>query len=224
MPSQHVETKTAKPRSRMTAAERRQQIIGVALDLFSKDGFRGTTTKSIAAAAGVSESIIFRHFATKEDLYTAILKHRAAQDGKDGWEAELKKCVERLDDEGLFTLLISKVIAAYREDPNFHRLMLYASLEGHEIANISDQKIGIPVYRFLCNYVSKRQRQGAFRKCEPGVIVFALAGMAVQYATTTVLLKRNFLTSSDDEVATNFARLLLAGVKKHADESVKLAG
>jgi TetR/AcrR family transcriptional regulator len=34
--------------------------------LFSKKGFRGTTTKEIAQAAGVSEAIIFRHFETKE--------------------------------------------------------------------------------------------------------------------------------------------------------------
>ena len=44
--------------------------------LFSERGFRGTTTKEIAQAAGVSEAIIFRHFATKEDLYTAIIDHK----------------------------------------------------------------------------------------------------------------------------------------------------
>ena len=57
----------------MAGEKRRLQILSVAVRLFSQRGFRGTTTKEIAHAAGVSEAIIFRHFATKDDLYTAII-------------------------------------------------------------------------------------------------------------------------------------------------------
>ena len=56
--------------ARMAAEDRRQQILDVAVQLFSQKGFRGTTTKEIAMAAGVNEAIIFRHFATKSELYT----------------------------------------------------------------------------------------------------------------------------------------------------------
>src|SRR5262245_15927735 len=62
---------------RMSAQDRRQQIIDVALKLFSEKGFRGTTTKEIALAAGINEAIIFRHFATKSDLYAAIIDQKA---------------------------------------------------------------------------------------------------------------------------------------------------
>src|SRR5215208_8490986 len=61
---------------RMCADDRRRQIAEVAMRLFSERGFRGTTTKEIAQAAGVSEAIIFRHFATKEELYTAIIDYK----------------------------------------------------------------------------------------------------------------------------------------------------
>src|SRR5919205_265124 len=61
---------------RMCADDRRKQIAEVAMRLFSERGFRGTTTKEIAQAAGVSEAIIFRHFATKDDLYTAIIDYK----------------------------------------------------------------------------------------------------------------------------------------------------
>src|SRR3712207_6339125 len=59
--------------ARMSADDRRRQIAEVTIRLFAERGFRGTTTKEIAQAAGVSEAIIFRHFATKEELYTAII-------------------------------------------------------------------------------------------------------------------------------------------------------
>lgn len=63
--------------ARMAGEERRLQIVRVAVSLFSQRGFRGTTTKEIANLAGVSEAMVFRHFATKEELYAAILDHKA---------------------------------------------------------------------------------------------------------------------------------------------------
>ena len=88
--------------SRLPAEERRKQLIEVAIDLFSKKGFGGTTTREIAAAAGVTEAIIFRHFATKQDLYTAILDYKGHSTGVDQWIAEAQSFMDRNDDEGLF--------------------------------------------------------------------------------------------------------------------------
>ena len=50
----------------MTGENRKLQILRVAIGLFSQRGFRGTTTKDIAAVAGVSEAMLFKHFATKQ--------------------------------------------------------------------------------------------------------------------------------------------------------------
>src|SRR5918999_3883172 len=65
--------------SRLSAEERRREIVRVAVKLFSQRGFRGTTTKEIAQAAGVSEAIIFRHFATKDELYSAIIDDKSCE-------------------------------------------------------------------------------------------------------------------------------------------------
>ncbi|HEX9962000.1 MAG TPA: helix-turn-helix domain-containing protein, partial [Pyrinomonadaceae bacterium] len=64
---------------RMSGDERRSQILQIAIKLFSQNGFRGTTTKEIARAAGVSEAMVFRHFATKDELYHAILDYKACE-------------------------------------------------------------------------------------------------------------------------------------------------
>jgi TetR/AcrR family transcriptional regulator len=61
------------PSNRMSATDRKQQLLETALDLFSRKGFEGTTTKELACAAGVAEAVIFRHFASKQALYTAAL-------------------------------------------------------------------------------------------------------------------------------------------------------
>ena len=67
----------------MAAEDRRHQILHVAVTLFSQRGFGGTTTKEIAQAAGVSEAMVFRHYATKQELYSAILDHKACSGRSD---------------------------------------------------------------------------------------------------------------------------------------------
>jgi AcrR family transcriptional regulator len=73
---------------RLPAAERRQELIETAIRLFSEGSYRGTTTSEIARAAGVSEPILYRHFASKRDLYLAALDHAWAE-LQQAWEAAL---------------------------------------------------------------------------------------------------------------------------------------
>ena len=61
--------------TRLPAAERRQALIETAIRVFSQGSYRGTTTAEIARAAGISEPILYRHFASKRDLYLAALDH-----------------------------------------------------------------------------------------------------------------------------------------------------
>ncbi len=60
-------------RTRLSAAERRQAVLASACRAFSQGSYRGTTTAEIARAARVSEPILYRHFASKRDLYLACL-------------------------------------------------------------------------------------------------------------------------------------------------------
>src|SRR5918912_318323 len=58
---------------RLPAAERRRALVDTALRVFAEGSYRGTTTKEIALEAGISEPILYRHFASKRDLYLACL-------------------------------------------------------------------------------------------------------------------------------------------------------
>ena len=55
----------------------RERILQAALRLFAERGYDGTTTKSIAEAAGVPSGLIFYHFDTKLGVLTAIMKERS---------------------------------------------------------------------------------------------------------------------------------------------------
>jgi len=58
---------------RLPAVERREAILRAALPRFAVRGFEGTTTRDLAAAAGVTEPILYRHFPGKAGLFAAVL-------------------------------------------------------------------------------------------------------------------------------------------------------
>jgi AcrR family transcriptional regulator len=62
------------PTRRMPRAQRREQIIDAATRAFAHAGFANTGLDAIAAEAGVSPVILYRHFASKADLYRAVLQ------------------------------------------------------------------------------------------------------------------------------------------------------
>ena len=59
--------------SRLTADERRNAIVAAATKVFAEKGFHGTTTRELAKAARVSEALLYKHFPSKESLYSAML-------------------------------------------------------------------------------------------------------------------------------------------------------
>jgi AcrR family transcriptional regulator len=59
--------------TRLDSDERRKAIVLAAVPLFARNGFAGTTTRELAAAAGVSEALLFKHFPSKQSLYREIL-------------------------------------------------------------------------------------------------------------------------------------------------------
>ena len=65
---------------RMTGDLRRQLILSAARRCFARNGFAGTTTKSVAAAASISEGLLFKHFPSKSALYAEILAEECEAD------------------------------------------------------------------------------------------------------------------------------------------------
>jgi len=58
----------------MTAAARREVIAAAAAELFAEHGYRGTSIEEIAGRSGVTPPVVYEHFASKVDLYRALLE------------------------------------------------------------------------------------------------------------------------------------------------------
>src|SRR5437660_10132615 len=108
---------------RFTAAGRREQILSVATRLFARQGFQGTTTKEIAAHAGVTEALIFRHFPSKDDLYWAVIeeKIKGASSPRERLRAKL---AAGGNDTEVLTGVAADVLERRAKDQTLSRLLL----------------------------------------------------------------------------------------------------
>lgn len=207
--------------ARMSAEGRKLQILQVAVTLFSQRGFGGTTTREIAQAAGVSEAMVFRHFATKQELYSAILDHKACSGDKMDPEKMVAEALKEKDDRAVFEQLALGALEHHECDPEFQRLLLHSALEGHELSEMFFEKFIRRVYELLGGYIAERQRDGALVNVDPAIIVRAFIGMIIHHSLNNNLWdpNRRLLKISNREAAKQFSEILLNGISVKAEST-----
>src|SRR3954454_17892351 len=63
------------PRTRMSADDRRAQVLAAATRAFARGGYAGTSTDAVAKEAGVSQPYVVRMFGTKLELFLEVFEH-----------------------------------------------------------------------------------------------------------------------------------------------------
>jgi AcrR family transcriptional regulator len=128
----------------MTSDLRRQLILSAAKRCFARHGFAGTTTKSVAAAASISEGLLFKHFSTKSALYAEILAEECEAD------PALHRLLELEPSTQTLVVLIREMVRHFQgvaETPDQQeaqrlRLMLTSHLDDGEFARLIYRKVG----------------------------------------------------------------------------------
>lgn len=116
---------------RVPAKTRRRQILGAAAKLFSQHGFDGATTRQIAKSAGVNEAIIFRHFASKEELYWAAV---AEQIRRRGCAGRLRCFDSSQATAGMLSEVARELLDRSDQDAALTRLLLFSALRNGELS------------------------------------------------------------------------------------------
>jgi AcrR family transcriptional regulator len=129
---------------RMTHDLRRQLILGAAKRCFARNGFAGTTTKSVAAAASISEGLLFKHFPSKAALYAEILAEECEADPDLahllGQEPSTRTLVELV--RGMVGHFMQISAGSDDEEEQRLRFMTTSHLEDGEFARLLYAKIG----------------------------------------------------------------------------------
>jgi AcrR family transcriptional regulator len=198
--------------SRLTASDRRQQILDVASGLFSLNGYQGTTTRQIAEEAGVNEALLFRHFPTKEKLYWTLIEELCSARGR---QQRMNRIFQQggSDFEVLRALALEFLNRSPR-DRQLTRLLWFTALENHELSAEFFNTFVAEFYKQLASHIAERIRAGAFRKCDPLLAARGFVGMVVYHFLVQELFGGEQYTRFEPEdVATTLSHIWLAGMQ-----------
>ena len=98
---------------RLPREQRRQQVLGAALEVFSSVGYHAASMDDIAERAGVSKPVLYQHFPGKLDLYLALLDA-----GLDDLRAAAKAALTTTTDNRLRVSAIVHAYFAFVEEPS----------------------------------------------------------------------------------------------------------
>jgi len=132
-------------RARLSAEERRAAVLESACQIFAKGGYHGATTAQIARTAGVTEPILYRHFASKRDLYLACLD-AAWNECRAMWELAVdhepdpalwvgamgRAYLAAKDKRGQMALLWVQALTEASDDPEIRRFVRRQMREVHD--------------------------------------------------------------------------------------------
>jgi AcrR family transcriptional regulator len=144
--------------TRLSAEERKAAVLDTACGIFSTGSYRGTTTAEIARQAGVTEPVLYRHFASKRDLYLAVLD--------ESWSRLRAVWQEAVDGEPDPRFWVAAMGRAYFaiEDPKLRcaELWMQALTEASDDAEIRRflRKQMREVHDFVSDVITRSQEAG----------------------------------------------------------------
>jgi len=204
--------------SRLTAEDRRQQILDVAFGLFARKGYEGATTREIAEEAGINEALLFRHFSSKENLYWTMIEEVCQARGR-------RERIQALLDGGgtdfaVFQGIARDVLARTPRDRQLTRLLWFTALENHELSARFFRTFIADYYEAFASYIRKRIRLGAFRKADPLVAARGFLGMvAYHFLIQELFSGEQYQKFDPDEVADTLAGIWLAGMQAPVEKN-----
>lgn len=202
-------------KTKLNRAERRQVIVDAASALFAERGFRGVTTRELARSAGVSEPVLYEHFRTKEDLYSAIIDHSKQQKvGGEDPHAMLDSWASIEDPRVYFSKLANVIADFHTTNPEYIRQVLFAALEGHELADLCFERNSGPVFAKVAAYLKVRMAAGQLRSIEPTIAARAIVGAIMQYCLFELHFGFRTVRASKKRTLEGIVDLFLNGILK----------
>jgi TetR/AcrR family transcriptional regulator len=201
----------ARRTKRPSADERREVILREGMRCFAAHGFSGTTTREVAARVGITEAALYRYYASKESLYSAIIARKI---DTPPLVDSLAADAARRDDIAVFTGIARGILERGSRDPEFVRILIFTALESHELAApLFVSHVG-PLREFVTSYVRQRIEDGAFRPIDPVLGARAFLGMIRDYLNVCIVHDPAEASRQPlEKVVSTFVELFLSGIR-----------
>jgi AcrR family transcriptional regulator len=175
----------ARSTPRLSKAERKRQLLAHAKHLFVTQGYHATTTEKIAQAAGVSEPVLYRHFANKKALFLEVLEEiRAATLQR--WNAETSSLTDPLTK---LHAIADMYLGSTREHAVEYRIMHRTLVETDDDEIVALLRtFYLDSEALLAKIIDEGQQAGVFRRSlDPRVGAWEMIRAALGYTLTLPL-------------------------------------
>ena len=189
--------------------ERRAKIVRGAMAAFARSGFKGTRSRDLARAAGVSEALIFKHFPNKRAIQKAIIEERLRQSGAflppEIYEATLAEALPAV---------AARVIGLSERDPDFMRLLYYSGLEREPLAPMFFRRRVTESISEVSGLVRGWIRKGWVRKSvDPLLFAWSFMSCLFQLMTARHIFGVRRLSGKSGDLSRMVADLFLEGIR-----------
>jgi len=191
----------------------RQRILEAAARVFAEKGYARATTRALAAAANVNEVTLFRHFGSKEGLFSAIVESYAAPALNTAMTAQLTGDYR----QDLHTMG-SSVLQALLERREPLRLMLCEAGHFPEVRQVLAQNPRV-LRQALAAYLRRQMGLGRVRRLHAEAAAQAFWGMFFAYTISLWLLDEPLDPAlSTEELVAQFVDIFVAGTLAQGEE------
>jgi AcrR family transcriptional regulator len=204
----HLFKEKSMPKKRLPAEERKKQILKCAVKVFARTNYQSTRVSDIAAEAGISEAMVYKHFPAKNAIYLEVLKHMSTRI-LTFWEEEIEK------EPDAYQALRGMGITYFRR---MSRHPDELKVQFKAIAEVSNPEIADRLQQDHQNYmnlirkvIKKGVRDGSFRKNVDTVSLgFLFDGVGILMNMMNLL---SFGDTFNEKTATKIIDHLLESIK-----------
>ena len=186
--------------------ETRSKIIAAAAELASQLGYSKATTKAIAQAAGVNEVTLFRHFGSKENLFSATIEQYGGPALVPILEAQFSGYYQ--DDLLMVGRFFFNILVERRE---MLRLMLCESAHIPEVRTVLARNPR-ELRKMLARYFQRHMDIGTIKPGHAETMAQAFLGMFFSYAISLNILQEEVSPQlNTDELVSQFVEIFISG-------------
>src|SRR6218665_3018831 len=164
--------------------EKEERILDAALDVFSTNGFRGTTIDQIAEVAGMSKPNLLYYFRTKEAIHRVLIERVL-----DTWLDPLRAFDDNGNPEVELRSYVRRKLEMARDFPRESRLFANEVLQG---APLIEEELKGPLKALVdekAEVIRSWAKAGKIAKCDPYHLIFSIWSTTQHYADFDVQVR-----------------------------------
>ncbi|MFK7792406.1 MAG: TetR family transcriptional regulator [Devosiaceae bacterium] len=205
------------PPTTRNAAKTRQRILDAAEGVFAARGLEGTRMAAIASSAGCNQALLYHYFASKDQLFTAVLEQTYAKIRNAEQQLEL----DHLQPKAAIQKLVEFSFDYVHANPSFIKLINEENLHGAEHLKLSSgaRQLNTPLVATLAKILDEGATNGDFRQgVDPVQLYITIASIAYFFtanrATLSVIFELPHVEATLTKRRTHIVEVILGYLRE----------